>query len=464
MKKRKVPEAASHSGKNGNRTKTLGRKKARGLLRLLTVIVIVSVVFILAFSSVGTLTGIISGLFRAKPGLSPTAASSPSPTPSLSPSPEPDFSARAVIMAAGDIILHQSVIDGGSNASGVYNFDHLFAYVKDYFKSADIAVANFEGTMNGPDYSGYPMFNAPDEIASAIKDAGIGMVTTANNHAFDSGIKGMKRTPLVFKDAGVMVIGTRSDPEDPTFEIVDLNGIRTGFTGYTYETTGTETRKALNGILIAQEAEPLVDSFNYYRPARYEQDKQDMAGRITRMREAGAECIVFVIHWGDEYQTSSNRRQQDLAQFLADSGVDVIIGHHPHVIQEIAVIRSPVSGKETLVYYSIGNILANMGFNTHSTKGYAEDAIIARIEISRDRSGRVSVDKGEYIKTYIFKDESSGRRIHRVLPVAAAIGRPEQYKLGPATVALAEASSARISAVLGGSADSSGEIAIGEYE
>ncbi len=367
-------------------------------------------------------------------------------------------------MGAGDIILHQSVINGGRTATGSYDFGHLFAYVKDYFTSADLMVANFEGTMNGPDYSGYPLFNAPDEIAAAIKAAGIGMVTTANNHAYDSGLEGLKRTPQIFKAAGVLVIGTRTAPEEPVFEIVDLNGIKVGFTGYTYETTGTATRRALNGNLIAQEAEALVDSFNYYRADRYAQDKLEMSGRIAQMKEAGAECIVFVVHWGDEYQTVSSQKQRDLAQFLADSGADVIIGHHPHVIQEIDVVRSQDGVRETLVYYSVGNILANMGFNTHSTKGYAEDAIIARIEVSRDKAGKVTVGKGEYIKTYIFKDESSGIRIHRVLPVAAAIRQPELYKLGPAAVALAEASSARISAVLGGSADPSGDITIGEYK
>lgn len=464
MKRNKGADTSSHSKGTPKNSKINGRRKGRGLYRLFTSIVIAAVAFVLVFSSTGSLVGLMGNLFSNKPTPTPSITSAPSPTLSPSPSPEPDLSAQAVLMATGDIILHKAVIDGGASSSGIYNFDHLFAYVKDYFTASDLTVANFEGTMNGPKYSGYPLFNAPDEIAAAIRSAGIGMVTTANNHAYDSGLAGLKRTPTIFKEAGVLVIGTRSAPEDPVFEIVDLNGIKVAFTGYTYETIGTETRRALNGNLISQEAEPLIDSFNYYRADRYETDKQGMAARIVKMREAGAECIVFVIHWGDEYKTTSGKKQQDLAKFLADGGVDVIIGHHPHVIQEIDVIESQVSGKSTLVYYSIGNFLANMGFNTHSTSGYAEDAIIARIGISRDRSGKVTVDKGEYIKTYIFKDESSGKRIHRVVPVADAIEQPGVYKLDPAGVELVEASSRRISAVLDGSAGVFGRITVGEYK
>ncbi|MHB1454138.1 MAG: CapA family protein [Saccharofermentanales bacterium] len=466
MKKNKGAAASTQSRTAPDKAKAAGRKKRRGIARLFTCIVIAAVAFVLVFSSTGSLVSFMNNILGNRPGTSPEITEAPSTSPSLSPSPspEPDLSAQAVIMATGDIILHKSVIDGGLQSSGIYDFNHLFAYVKDYFAASDLTVANFEGTMNGPEYSGYPLFNAPDEIASAIRSAGIGMVTTANNHAYDSGIAGLKRTPAIFREAGVSVIGTRSDPEDPVFEIADLNGIKVAFTGYTYETTGTGTRRALNGNLISKEAEPLIDSFNYYRTDRFELDKQGMAARITEMREAGAECIVFVIHWGDEYKTVSGNKQQDMAKFLADSGADIIIGHHPHVIQEIGVIESRTSGRRTLVYYSIGNFLANMGFNTHSTSGYAEDAIIARIGISRDKYGKVTVDSGEYIKTYIFKDESSGRRIHRVVPVADAIEHPGVYKMDPASVGLVEASSIRISAVLDASADNSGKIRVGEYK
>ncbi len=464
-RKNAIRENADGAGSAGRRRgQAAGRSRGRRIAGSIAFTALAAAVFIVLFSLAGlpgSLTELLSTLFGPHPTL--TLTPSPSPVPSPTPSPEPDLTAQAVIMATGDIILHQSLIDGAKTSSGGYDFDHLFTYVRPYFQSSDITAANFEGTLSGPDYSGYPAFNAPDEIAAAIRKAGIGLVTTANNHAYDRGIAGLRRTPDIFRQAGVSVVGTRSDPADPPFVIADLNGIRTGFTGYTYETVGTAAQRALNGITMVPEAQGLIDSFNWYRPDRFESDMQGMAERIAAMKKAGAECIVFILHWGDEYQSVSNRKQRDLAQFLADHGVDIIIGHHPHVLQEISVVPSQVSGKNTLVYYSLGNVVANMGYNTHSTAGRAEDAVIARIVIARSRTGTVTVQRGEYIKTYIFKDESSGKRIHRILPVAAAIADPDAFSLTSADLALVKASDKRISEGLGGSDGIRDGIVIGEY-
>ncbi len=390
-------------------------------------------------------------------------SSYPTNTPEPTPIPTPDLRAEAVIMATGDIILHETVINGGSKQDGSYNYDHIFAFVKDIFAQADLVTVNFEGTTAGPGYSGYPRFNAPDEIAKAIFDAGADMVTTANNHAYDKGIEGVRRTADVFKQAGLLVVGTRSKADDPVFEIADLNGIKVGFTGYTYETGGDENTRAINGLPMTEEAWPLVDSFNYYNAARLDKDKLAMAERISLMRQAGAELIVFQMHWGDEYQKSSNGRQQDLAKFLAENGVDVIFGHHPHVLQEIDVITSEDGKRNTVVFYSIGNIMGNMAFGTHSTQGYAEDAVIAKVLVKRDSEGNISITEGRYLKTYIWKDDTSGRRIHKILPVKAAIADPAAFGAGEYVLELVRASDKRIDNVLLPSVKTEGPVVIGEF-
>ncbi len=392
------------------------------------------------------------------PTLSSTSAASASPTLT----PEPDLTASAVISSIGDIILHQAVIDGGLQGDGTYQYDYIFEHVSSYLQQSAYTIANYEGTLNGAPYSGYPMFNGPDAIASALKNAGIDMVTTANNHAFDRGLAGLKRTPEVFMKDGIKVIGTRSKPEDPKFQIVDLNGIKIGVTGYTYETTGTETGKALNGILLPKEADDLVDSFNPYRAALYAKDMEEMTARIQAMKDAKAECIVFVLHWGEEYKTASNETQKKLAQFLSDQGVDVIFGHHPHVLQEISVISSSISGKDTLVYYSIGNFLANMGFTTQGTNGYAQDAIIARVSIERDKEGNIHVTKGEYIDTFVNKEKIAAKTIHKIIPVRDALKNPEKYNMGKQT-ALLNDSAARTANVLSKSNGTKGSVLIQEY-
>lgn len=388
--------------------------------------------------------------------LEPAPASEPAPAPepapasesAPNPAPVPDLAAKAVLTAVGDIILHQAVISGGLQKDKSYSYDYLFKDISMYFKQSDCAIANYEGTLNGPPYSGYPMFGAPDAIAAAMKTAGIGVVTTANNHAFDRKLPGLVRTPKIFRQAGIDVVGTRSDAKDPLFDVMDVNGIKIGITAYTWETVGTEAGRSLNGINLPAEAIPLIDSFNPYKTERFRQDMAAMKIRIQAMRDADAECIVFLMHWGDEYKTFSSRTQRKLAQFLADQGVDVIIGHHPHVLQEISVLTSDVSGKSTLVYYSLGNFLANMHYTTQGTKGNAEDAIMARVEIDRDRTGKISVTKGEYLETYVWKNKAGSKTIHRIIPIRAAIQDPKQFGMGRQDSLLVN-SADRISKILG---------------
>ncbi|MEI6602516.1 MAG: CapA family protein [Clostridia bacterium] len=407
---------------------------------------------VLAISLLNTFTACAPTSAAKQNGAKPNAngAQTAAATQSAAPTQKPDLTAKAVLTAVGDIILHQSVIDGGKQKDGTYKYDAMFTYVAPYFKNSDYAIANYEGALNGPPYSGYPTFGGPDAIAYGLKNAGIDMVTTANNHAYDRGFAGLVRTPTVFAKAKVAVIGTRAKSTDPHFKIASVNGIKIGFIGYTFETTGNGVNKALNGINLPTKANDLIDSFNPYRAGRFAANLKDMAARVKAMKKAKAECIVFVMHWGDEYQTVSNATEKKIAKFLADQGVDLIIGHHPHVIQEISVIHSTVSKKNTLVYYSTGNFLANMEFNTHNTKGYAEDAIIAKVEISRDAAGKIKVTKGEYVGTYVYKDKTTGTIKHKIIPVKAAIASPSKYGMS-SQVTLVKNAAARIKKVLSSS-------------
>jgi poly-gamma-glutamate synthesis protein (capsule biosynthesis protein) len=362
--------------------------------------------------------------------------------------------------------MHGSIIKGGLNANGTYNYDYIFTNIKSLISSADYSVTDFEGIMTGSaPYTGYPSFNAPDAIAAAIKNAGFDMVTTANNHAFDKGFSAFKRTPTVFTNIGVKVIGSRPKATDPKFQIVNINGIKFGFSAYTYETTGTATQRAINSILMPTEANALLDSFNPYRQDRLESDKKGMAQRVRLMREAGAECIVFVMHWGDEYMTKSNTYQRSLARFLADEGVDIIFANHPHVIQEISVISSAKSGKNMLVYYSTGNLVSNMAYtqNNDTTKGKSEDGIIARVEAARDNNGKVTVSKADYIGVYVYKQAAGDKMIHKVVPVKQYLQNPSAYE-SFANKSLITASRTRTNQLLLPSTGTHNGILIGEYD
>ncbi len=358
------------------------------------------------------------------PTVPPTATPQPTATPT--PTPMPDLS----LMAVGDVILHQSVIDGGlqkNEASSSYDYRPAFAYIKPIIQTADLALANYEGTLNGPPYTGYPMFCAPDEIADALYDTGFRVAWTTNNHTLDRGLAGVIRTAAVFADKGFTVIGTRPDETGRKDAVLEVSGYKIGLLAFTYETTAAAKQKTLNGIPMPAAAEPLIDSFNPYNQAVFVADIENILQRAQALRAEGAELICLSLHWGNEYQTKSSSYQRQMAQQLADGGIELIIGHHPHVLQEIDVLTAADGKSRTLVFYSLGNVLHNMDFNTHGTKGYATDAMIAKIKLSQ-QAGKVVVTGAEYIPTYVTRVPRGKGYQHLIVPVIPALQDPTAFQ------------------------------------
>ena len=310
---------------------------------------------------------------------------------------------------------------------------------------SDLAICNYEGTLGGPPYSGFPNFSAPDEIADALKWAGFDLIGTANNHCIDRGFTGLLRTSAVFNERGLTVVGSRQDLTMPTDSLVDLDGIKVGMLCYTFETIGTDSQKTINGIPLPSGADPYIDSFNPYRKDTYEQDLSDILLRVDKLKDQGADIICLSVHWGEEYMTQSVTWQRDMAQRLCDGGVDVIFGHHPHVLEEINVLTSAVTGKETIVFYSLGNLLSNMNYGTLGTFGKAQDSAIARVTIHLENDV-VTLEKGEYIPTYVVRVTDGGILHHYVVPVLEAMSSPDAYLT---TLTEMESSYERIRKVLG---------------
>ena len=153
--------------------------------------------------------------------------------------PEPEHVvSTATILSTGDVLMHMPVVDSGYQQDGSYNFDSIFRYAAPYVGAADLAVANLEttlcGTDNGYPYHGYPNFNCPDEIVTGLRTAGFDLLLTANNHSYDTGLVGYKRTVDTVRDAGLVSLGTMKTPEEPKYTIQELNGIKVGMLCYTY--------------------------------------------------------------------------------------------------------------------------------------------------------------------------------------------------------------------------------------
>ena len=149
------------------------------------------------------------------------------------------------IKATGDIMFHPSQIDGAYNsATNTYDFHNSFKAVKDIFQTADLTIANFEGTTAGNEvyaYQGYPLFNAPDEALDAIKDSGIDVLSTVNNHCLDTRKAGVIRTVQEINKRGMDTVGTYAEKPESRVLIKDVKGIKIAFLAYTEMVNGLES-------------------------------------------------------------------------------------------------------------------------------------------------------------------------------------------------------------------------------
>ncbi|MBN1892650.1 MAG: CapA family protein [Clostridiales bacterium] len=409
------------------------------------IVCVLTICFILAGMSAGCAGPVYSASVaeatttlsaQSTPDMSESASDTKdnSPTPvrghlTTEPTNEP-AEIRVTLTAVGDIIMHKAVTDGGRTNPGEsppeYDHSYAFQYVRSVFEDSDLAIGNFEGTLAGPPYTGWPSFSAPDDIADALYDAGLRVICTANNHSIDKGFDGLVRTSAVFREKGFTVIGTRPDEDTPIDAVVDISGIRIGLINYTFETIGTPSRKALNGIPLPEGSDPLINSFNPYRSDAFETDLEAIIDDVERLRREGAEFICLILHWGVEYTTRSAAWQQEMAERLCDAGVGLIIGHHPHVLQEIEVLTSEKNGNQMLVYYSMGNFLGNWAYVSLGTNGKAQDGMIARITLVKTEDG-VRIEKGEYIPTFVVRIYEGAILKHYIVPVLPALDDPEHY-------------------------------------
>jgi hypothetical protein len=301
------------------------------------------------------------------------------------------------IASVGDIMMHEAQIKSGSLGNGNYDYSLMFRSIKPYIEKADFAIGNLETTLAGNEekYTGYPMFNAPEILAKNIKDAGFDMVTTANNHSLDRKFYGVVKTIENLDKEGLLHIGTYKTKEDSEAIFVeDIKGVKVAFLVYTYGT---------NGMVIPEKfAVNLIDRSRIFED-------------IKKAKALNVDMIITSMHFGNEYQTTQNKTQEDLVNFLFQNGVDAVLGSHPHVLQPVEMKKvKDVYGveKERFVIYSQGNIVANM------PDRYKNSGVIINLNIKKDKNG-TTIDKVEYIPTMVdsYYNANAKKTTFEVLPI-----------------------------------------------
>lgn len=333
----------------------------------------------------------------------PTEAETEPPETTM---PEPEkVIATATIASTGDLLMHKPIISLAAQGDGTYNFDFIFTYLSEYTQSADYALANLETTLAGDSkpYQGNPLFNCPDEIVDACKNAGLDMLLTANNHSFDTGWDGYVRTLEVVQSAGLDTLGTMAEAEDPKYLIKEINGIKIGMLCYTYETSnGGGNTPSLNGIPMTGAT---YDNINCYNPNNVEPMYQEVEQYLAEMEAAGVEATVLYIHWGpQEYALTANALHVKMSQRLCDLGIDVIVGGHPHVVQPMDLLTSTTDPEhKTVVLYSMGNAVSNQrkGNLSQVTTAHTEDGVLFSITFCKYSDGRVYLDSVELMPTWV---------------------------------------------------------------
>ena len=348
----------------------------------------------------------------------------------------------ATVINTGDIILHSTVLDGAKTGDGNYDFSAFFTQATNYFKAADLATANLEVTLGGTEsgaFSGYPAFNAPDSVLNAIKNSGLNFLTTANNHCYDTGLFGLKRTVQQLRAKNIDFIGTKESDADPTYIIKDVNGVKIGMVAYTYENSSGAGQKSINGNIVKAEANSLINSFSYDRINAFYTEAQSV---VKDMNQQGADAVVFYMHWGEEYQLNANTWQKTIAQKLCNIGVDVIVGGHPHVVQPIELIHSEDSQNTTVCLYSMGNAISNQRkelMNPECTTGHTEDGVLFEFTFTKYGDGETALTAVDVIPTWVNKYRGGSGYQYTMYPLESA-AMAESYGFDAQTLAKAKAS------------------------
>jgi poly-gamma-glutamate capsule biosynthesis protein CapA/YwtB (metallophosphatase superfamily) len=295
----------------------------------------------------------------------------PGPTTSSAAVPDGSFT----VLASGDVLIHpalteQATKDGG----GARDYSDMFAGVQSAVESADLAVCHLEVPLadaDGP-FSGFPTFSAPPEVADALEGVGYDTCSTASNHTFDQGPEGARTTLDVLDKAGIGHTGSaRSQKESRKLLITEVNGVKVGQLSYTFGyNLGTDPPEPWMANVI---------------------DVDKILAAARALKKAGAQVVVASLHWGQENQSAPTAFQRQTARkLLADPSIDLIVGHHAHVVQPFERIK----GK--WVAYGLGNQIAR-----HEVpRGTTEEGVMARFRFSKGPDGW-TVQQAEYIPTLV---------------------------------------------------------------
>lgn len=298
---------------------------------------------------------------------------------------------RISLLFIGDIMQHDSQIKAAYDLSAKrHDYSSCFQFVKPYLASADLTIGNLEVTLAGAPYKGYPQFSAPDELALTLKDAGMDVLVTANNHCIDRGKKGLERTVMMLDSLKILHTGTFADTVDRLNDyplLFEKNGFKLALLNYTYGT---------NGIPVTK---PNVVNML---------DTAIMRKDILKAKQSSPDAIIVFTHWGNEYQSLPNKWQKVVTEFCFGLGVKLVIGAHPHVIQPMEWRKE----SDQLIAYSLGNFVSGQ------RDRYKNGGAMLQVELMKvvhDSVSTTRIDSAGYMLEWVYRT-ADARKNYYILP------------------------------------------------
>ncbi len=289
---------------------------------------------ILAFDVVAMGVVLVNRGVEANAGVSPEQTAAEQTTAPLI--------TKVSFVAVGDNLIHDTVYEQAENRANGEGYDFSYAYsnIADYIAKPDIAILNQETLISTEhQVSSYPCFNSPEEVGEEMMKIGFDVFNIATNHSLDKGESGLISTINYWKQKGQITTGAYLNQADFKIPTKTVNDITFAFLGFTEQTNGLSLPANSEVVLVHQEDEALLQA------------------KIAEAKKI-ADCVIVNAHWGEEYTHTPNDMQKNMAQKLADWGVDVVIGTHPHVIQPVEFITSTDGAHQMLVAYSLGNFIS----------------------------------------------------------------------------------------------------------
>ena len=303
--------------------------------------------------------------------------------------------------AVGDILCSQEMLDDAYNEqTKSYNFSHMFNRVSGFIDEADIVMGTMEtGITDSKEYNSQ---NAPIEFAQAVKNSGVNLVTIAHNHSLDNGVDGLSETQANLEKLGYSAIGSQIETAN-SVEIREVKGAKIAFLTYSclMDNEQARNKEELNCVKMYSEEKTLED--------------------IEYAKEKGAEYICVMIHWGDAITETVNSEQKEIADFLVENDVDLILGAHPSVVQPMEV-RKNKNGDNVFIAYSIGTYISTLSSEDARTE------LVLNIELRKSGiDGKVTLNKVNDTPIYMLDNGADAQNRFELIDMKGTV---TSYSLG----------------------------------